>query len=645
LSLRADIITRRTYNRPLDPEGLSFETWSDTVDRVIDHHKWLWERAGGIPDTTELCALAELQKERKASVAGRTLWLGGTEISKKREASQFNCAFLEVKTVHDVVDAFWLLLQGCGVGFKPVTGTLNGFMSYVPQIEIIHSTRCEKGGAEFNTEEFIDGTWTITVGDSAEAWAKSVGKILAGKYPAKKLVFDFSQIRPAGGRLAGYGWLCSGDEPLSRAYEAIAALMNARAGQLLTKIDILDIMNWLGTVLSTRRAAEIGLCDWSTSEWQEFAEAKDRYWEDNPQRAQSNNSIIFNQKPTLEDLFHVFEIITRCGGSEPGLINGQAARKRAPWFAGVNPCGEVLLTDKSFCNLAEVNVAPFKGDYTGLEAAVKIMARASYRQTLVNLDDGILQAAWHQNNEFLRLCGVGLTGIVRRPDLTGYDLKQLRNAAITGAYSMADELGTQRPKNVTTIKPSGTVSKIMDTTEGCHMPPGRYVINNVGFSKHDPLVPMLKSAGYGVFTNPFDKGGVLVSFPVEWKDVPFEEMSERPVNAESAVDQLERYKFLMDYWCDQNVSITVSYDENEIRDIVFWLFHNWDSYVGVSFIPRVDPTKTAKEIGYAYLPQEVVSKELFEEYTSKLQPVSLNQATGQFEIESEECATGACPMR
>jgi ribonucleoside-triphosphate reductase len=218
--------------------------------------------------------------ERKVCVSGRTLWLGGTEVSKKREASQFNCAHTHVETVYDIVDCLWLLLQGCGVGFTPITGSLNGFAKPIKNIEVIRSTRTSKGGLEDN-EEIWDSatrTWTIRVGDSAEAWAKSIGKLLAGKFAADKLIFDFSNIRPAGERLKGYGWISSGDESISKAYAAIFEIFNRRAGSLLSRIDILDVINWLGTVLSSRRSAEIALFEYGEDEWAEFAVAKKEFW-------------------------------------------------------------------------------------------------------------------------------------------------------------------------------------------------------------------------------------------------------------------------------------------------------------------------------------------------------------------------------
>lgn len=456
-TLRSKLLTRRTYSRPLNDEGTAFETFEQTVDRVIGHQRWLWNRASGIDGSDwhefsdELEELRTLMLERKVLMSGRTLWLGGTDVAKKREASQFNCSFTNAETVYDIVDILWLLMQGCGVGFRPIVGQLTGFQKPITEIEIIRSKRTEKGGKQENTETFVDGVWTIQVGDSAEAWSKSIGKLVSHKFPAHKLVLDFSQIRPAGERLKGYGWISSGDEAIAKAFFAISQILNRRSGSLLSRIDILDLVNWLGTILSSRRSAEIALFEYGEDEWEEFAVAKREWWNGNTQRAQSNNSLVFNYRPSRAELSNIFKLMVESGGSEPGFINGVSARQRAPWFKGVNPCAEILLGNKSFCNLTEVDLAKFKGDSAGLRRAIHLAARANYRQTCVNLLDGILQEAWHLNNSFLRLCGVGLTGIVRRPDLRSYDYSELQRTATAGAYSMADELGLPRPKNVTTV--------------------------------------------------------------------------------------------------------------------------------------------------------------------------------------------------
>lgn len=646
-SFRSKVVTRRTYNRHLNEEGTLFETWEQTVARVIGHQQWLWERQQD--KALEDSQLAELEKlrslllTRKASLSGRTLWLGGTDTAKKCEASMFNCSGLVTETVYDVVDSIWLLMQGCGVGFKGKQGTLTGFRKK-HEVVVIRSTRSDKGN-EDNEESVENRVWTIKVGDSARAWSKAAGKLLVGKHDVDKIVLDFSEIRPAGERLKGYGWISSGDEQVAKAFTAIADLLNKRADQLLSRMDILDVENWLGTILSSRRSAEIALYDYGSDGWEDFVSAKKDYWlHGNDHRQQSNNSLLFHRPPSRTELSDIFDRMVDAGGSEPGFINAVEAERRAPWFQTLNPCAEILLPNKGFCNLVEINVAVFP-DFRELLAAIRIMARANYRQTCVNLRDGILQEAWHTNNEFLRLCGVGLTGIAQRPDLTGEDLEVMRREAHVAAYSMADEFGTPRPKNVTTIKPSGTLSKVMDCTEGLHKPLGKYIINNVGFSVHDPLVPMLKEAGYKVFDKPGDPATVLVSLPVKYDGVEFEDFNGTPVNLESAIDQLERYKLYQQHWTDQNTSVTISYDPSEIGAIIDWLLENWDCYVGVSFIFRNDPTKTARDLGYDYLPQEVVTKEEYEGYVSGLSEVDLDAGNSHDDLEEEGCAGGVCPIR
>lgn len=350
-SFRSQFVFKRTYNRPLNQEGTQFETFEQTLDRVIEHQRWLWESVKGknvgdssVPLTQkeeeELLELRSIMQRREAFLSGRTLWLGGTDIGKQYHATNFNCSFLQVKTVHDVVDGFHSLLLGVGVGFEPVTGVLNGFAKPV-EIEIVRSTRTERGN-DNNQEKFykVNGKkyWRLIIGDSGIAWAKAAGKILAMKKQVDVVVLDFSEIRPGGKPLRGFGWISSGDEQISESFKKIAEILSTKNGQLLSRIDILDVMNWLGTALSSRRSAEIALVPAEDPEADEFSLAKKDYWKTgNVQRAQSNNSLIFYHKPSVNEIEELFKKMLEAGGSEPGFINGTAARKKAPWFRGINP--------------------------------------------------------------------------------------------------------------------------------------------------------------------------------------------------------------------------------------------------------------------------------------------------------------------
>lgn len=675
-SIRAQIITRRTYSRPLNEEGTLFETWEQTVERVISHQRWLWERAltqkawpeMPLNDLTEdmhewvhlnteqekeLIELYTLILNRKVAVAGRTLWLGGTTIAKTIAMSQFNCAAINAETVHDIVDIFWGLLNGSGMGFRPVPGTLTGFRRVIPKITFVPSTRtAEEKGQENNEEHISNGVWHIKVGDSATAWSKSIGKILAGKYDVKELVIDFSEIRGGGKRLRNYGWLSQGSKGLMKAYRRIVDIMNKRADSLLSTLDILDIVNLLGTVLSTRRSAQISILNYSSPDWHSFATAKNNIFSIDgaetgfEHRTQSNNSILFDKKPNKEELSDLIRMMDRGGKGEPGLINGVALKERAPWATLMNPCAEILLPAKGgTCNLVSIDLGKFHGDNANLYKAARLISRANYRQTCIDFRDGIMQESWSLNADHLRLCGVSLMGIVKRPDMGPYEYRRLARINTAAAYSMAEELGLPYPKNVNTIKPEGTQSKCYDSTEGMHMPLGKYIFNNVAFSIHDPLIKVLQNAGYNVFQHPYDETAKLVTLPTAYEDVDFQIVDGREVNLETAISQLERYKMLMDSYCDQNVSCTISYDSSELEGIIDWLYNNWQSYVAVSFLKRNDPTKTAKDLGYPYLPQEVVTKEVYAAYVATLQPFDLDSHNSHEELLEDGCSGGVCPIR
>jgi ribonucleoside-triphosphate reductase len=236
-------------------------------------------------------------------------------------------------------------------------------------------------------------------------------------------------------------------------------------------------------------------------------------------------------------------------------------------------------------------------------------------------------------------------GVAGRPDMKHFDYGRLERTATTAAYSMAKELNLPYPKQVTSIKPEGTQSKCYDSLEGMHKPLGKYIFNNVAFSKYDPLVEQLKAANYRVFNHPYDDSATLVTFPVKNDGVEFDVVDGKEVNLDSAVKQLESYKMLMSSYCQQNVSCTISYSIDETSDIVEWLYNNWDNYVAVSFLFRNDPSKTAADLGYPYLPQEVTTKEEWLAYSKELKEIDLDSANSFEEMSGADCATGVCPVR
>lgn len=665
MSPRARIVERRTYLRPLNEEGTVFETSDQMKDRVISHQRWLWEqqikRALNDTEEDELAELRDLIDRNLVSVSGRVKWMGGTDLVKERASAAFNCTFSLVENPADLVDVFWLLLQGAGVGFKPVPGLLSGFSKHLKEVEVIPSTRDDKGGQEDTTEVYdpITRTWTLTIGDSAKAWVKSLGKLLAGKYPATKIVIDLSELRPAGKRLKGYGWLSSGWKPLEKAFVRICHVLINAADRNLTAIDIGDIMNHLGTVLSSRRSAQIWLHDEHAPMLDEFINAKvDRYEKGNAHREQSNNSIVFWQKPSRLQIRDLLRRILE--GGEPGFTNGAEAKRRAPEFAGFNPCAELLLANKAVCNLMQVVWHRFNGNLQALLRAQYIAGRANYRQTCVDMKDGVLQLAWDNNQHLLRLCGVAPLGYVSWEGMGNrWMLEAARDAAREGADSMADEFGTPRARRVTQVQPGGTSSKVLgldgdEVHEGAHLSLSRWIFNNINVSKGEPLLDALRAANYRITDHPFDKTAQLVTIPVEYPASPLftkttmvingrEETVE--VNTESAISQLDRYADLMRWYVDNNCSITISFDETEIEAMADWFMTNWDTFVGVSFLRRNDPTKTAADLGFSYLPQETVSQRMYDEYVSTLLPFDLSTDDSGEMLDMDDCASGMCPVR
>ena len=262
------------------------------------------------------------------------------------------------------------------------------------------------------------------------------------------------------------------------------------------------------------------------------------------------------------------------------------------------------------------------------------------------MDEDLRPDFTHHNIEDLATCP-------QRDDLSAYDIETMKRVAIHSAYSMADELGLQKPKNVTTVKPSSTLSKVMSTTEGVHRPLGKYIFNNINFGPNDPMLPILREAGYEVYPNPnMPTESVLVKFPIKWDNIKFDKYIRDngeviEVNNESAIGQLERYKKYQVHWCQQNVSNTISYSVDEVPQIINWFMENWEIYVGVSFLFRADPTKTAKDLGYMYLPQEVTTEAKYNEYVARLKPVNLDKLLDSMEneMDSQECSGGSCPVK
>jgi adenosylcobalamin-dependent ribonucleoside-triphosphate reductase len=653
MKTRATVTTLQKYCR-LKTNGV-LETPLEMYERTIAHQRFLWARQLGheldSKAEAELAKLLDIQLTYRGSLAGRTKWLGGTEKAKTYEVTNFNCAGLRYGNVHAIVNAFWLLLQGCGVSILPECGGLHGFSKRISNIKVIRSTRIEKGQAH-NMESLSDGVWTICVGDSAEAWAKALGKLVAHSFKgenirAHTLILDFSNIRGKGQVTSGYGWKTSGDEKVASAFYAIANILNSRIQEALSVIDLLDIFVLTGETLSSRRSAGMVFIPSTHMDIEQFMRVKREYWKAGKMwRSKSNNTVFFDSRPTLATLTEFMHMVLENGESgDPGLCNAVAFRERFSEFMIGNPCFEEALPDGGLCNQVSVNAAA--GSLDELFEATYLLARAAYRQTCVNLLDGILDEKWHRNNANFRFIGLGLMGLIES-GLSTAQLRRLKQVAVHGALSMADELGLPYPYYVTTVKPEGTMAKSFGVSEGLHHPLARHIFNWQNFSGEDPVVALLEAHGYQVKPNPLNSGDVLVNFPIEWSSPYFRWTKTKEgveVELHSAVAQLERYKRIMTHWVDTNASFTVSYLPEEVPAITDWLFRNWDSYVGTAFMPRFDASTVEPGI---YLPQTPVTSSEFYAYRAQLKDIDWKSFTAHhaFNRESgiDSCEAGACGL-
>jgi adenosylcobalamin-dependent ribonucleoside-triphosphate reductase len=638
--IRGDIIFYSKYSHT--KENGNRETRADVFDRVIGHQKWLWERAiGRHLNETEVLELIELKQgmlRGEQMPAGRTLNLGGLPISREVEASQFNCWNFEPKTVRDLVDVLLLLLYGCGVSSKMLRG-LSGFQHPL-ELDIIRTERTGKGGLEHNTEGYDDSqkVWRIGFGDSAEGWAKAIGKILAHPYPAKKLIVDFSELRPQGLKLSRFKWISNGDSELSKAVELIVGILNQKAGYLLSLVDIKDIIMIFGGTLATRRAAFMPLMDSFDTEIDDFITAKSP---ENiklfPYRQNGNYTIIFHEKPSMNYIKELLDY--GLSHDAPAFMNMQCALKRYEGTVAQNPCGEALVSP---CNLWELNATAFGRDMAGFLRAAYLAGRANYRQTQVDLTGGTLQEHFHRANQVTRSCGVSLTHCVGS-GLREADLRKIASWVDAGIFTMSQETGTQFSTGTRVIQPSGTKTKAMfgGGGEGIHNPLAKYLFNNINFRSDDPIIETLKKANYTIKNHPTTQGTVLVSFPVHNDMGSFREKNGLFLDSETALQQLERYKKYFLHWTNQNVSMTLLYRANEINDIVNWLDRNWDeAYISIAFMKRYDDYGDSEM--YGYFPQQPVTERVYQEYVTELRDIDIEKLYSP-SIDVIDCAGGSCP--
>lgn len=661
MSPLGEFVYYRTYSRYLKEEGRR-ETWLETCRRAIEYNCSL------VPTTTkeEAQQLFHNMFNMKQFISGRTIWVGGTQVSKDYPMSNFNCAFQTIDEISSFVELLYLLLLGTGVGLRITKEDVEKLPKVRSNYRLVHqeyNPRKPETRNEYTNLEFFGNNAFITIGDSKNGWVDGLKYYLSiiseNQYSkVDTIIFDYNSVRPNGEKLKTFGGTASGHGALKDIFIKIdRVIQRLNTNFRLRPIDCLDIANIIGegvVVGGVRRTAEIVLFD---SDDEECIQAKSNLYKEVEgqwivdtsilHRQMSNNSIYYKEKPTREKLHWQIEKMRYSG--EPAFVNEEAAMKRRPDFKGCNPCAEILLDSKGMCNLTTVNVMSFvdennKLDIETLLQAQALSARAGYRMTCVELE----LPRWNIVQQRDKLVGCSLTGwqdMVNAIDLDKCGeaelLRSLRQVAKDTVNNYAKTLGQKKPLLVTTLKPEGTLSQLPVVSSGVHYSHSPYYIRRIRVNAKDPIIKVCEELGYPIKP---ENGQTaencktkVVSFPVKAPDG-------KTKYHVSAIEQLENYILFMDNYVDHNCSITVHVREHEWELVEQWLWDNWEKVVAVSFLSLDDNF-------YEQLPYEEITKEQYDEMV-KLVPKFIPSLISKYEVEEQElevsapeCVGGSCPVR
>ncbi|HKL99462.1 MAG TPA: ribonucleoside-triphosphate reductase, adenosylcobalamin-dependent [Mobilitalea sp.] len=676
LSNIGEFVYLRTYSRYLVDKRRR-ETWFETVLRTTEYNIQL-----GLEYKEKKGILFDLAKERAEAeelfdnlfqlntfTSGRTLYMGGTEVVHQYPLSNYNCSFTNIEKFHDLVDVFYLLMVGSGVGIR----IDRNHVEQLPTVRAVELT-CRYDGTirlglpkEALEHTLLDikhndpTTATILVGDSKEGWCLALDtyfRLLTLKeYEAvKRITIDYSYVRPEGERLKRFGGRASGHKSIQRMFEKMNKVFCRREKEVLKTIDILDIATIISeNVVSggVRRSAMMVICDEDDNEVinakHNIYKVEDGKWIEDPEtshRKMSNNSILYNHRPSLERIKEIINSIKING--EPGFINASEALRRKKTFHGVNPCGEILLQSKQCCNLTTNNLVAFvKGDILEeerLKEVLRLSTRVALRMTLVNVE----LPEWNKVMQADRIIGISLTGMMDMVNKTNMDYGQLAELLLRLRETVHEEgkrycleFGIETPKLMTTIKPEGSLSTLPSVSSGIHFAHSNYYIRRVRIASSDPLYKMIESQGsYPIYN---ENGQTNENASIKVIEFPIKAPEGRTKYDVGAIEQLQLYKMSMENWSDHNTSITVHVREHEWDEVAHWVYENFESVVGITFLPLMEET-------YPLLPYERTTKEDYEERMKEIKPIDYDLLAsydddGEHEIIDTECATGACPIR
>jgi ribonucleoside-diphosphate reductase alpha chain len=605
-------------------DGYGREAWADTVARYSKNvlHGKLDDR------TIQLLEEAIYAMEIMPSM--RAMMTAGAALDRDNTAG-YNCSYLPIDDPRSFDEAMYILLCGTGVGFS----CERQFVKKLPEVPEI-GEQCP----------------AIVVEDSKEGWATAFREVIELLWLGFEPRWDVSKVRPAGARLKTFGGRASGPGPLIDLFNFTVATFKAAAGRKLTSIECHDIMCKVGEIVvcgGVRRSAMISLSNLSDDRMRHAKSGQ--WWETDPQRALANNSACYTEKPGMEVFMREWLSLMESKSGERGIFNREASQKQAAkngrrdsnYDFGTNPCSEIILRPYQFCNLTEVVV---RADDTLLSLSRKVKLATilgTVQSTLTNFP--YLRDVWKQNTEEERLLGVSLTGIMdcertngRSGDLSRL-LETLKEASVNTNAVWADLLNIPRSTAITCVKPSGTVSQLVDSASGIHSRHSEYYIRTVRADVKDPLTKMMIDKG--IPNEPCvmkPESTMVFSFPVKSPDGSLTR------NDLSALEQLNLWLEYQRSWCEHKPSVTISVKDDEWMEVGAFVYKHFDEMSGVSFLPHSDHT-------YQQAPYQDCTREEYEELLAKM-PESIEwDDLGNYEQEDNTigsqtlaCAAGSCEV-
>jgi len=606
-------IHKSRYARWIKEEGRR-ETWEETVQRYVD----FWSERGQI-DNKVAKKLYNAIHNLEVMPSMRCLMTAGVALQKDNVAG-FNCSYLAIDSPRSFDELMYVLMCGTGVGFS----VERNFITKLPVV----------------AESFHKTDTTIVVGDSKVGWASAFRELIAMLYAGKIPKWDMSGVRPAGARLETFGGRASGAQPLDDLFHFCVDVFRKAEGRKLTSIECHDVVCKVADIVvvgGVRRSALISLSNLSDGR---MAKAKSgAWWENDGHRRLANNSVAYTEKPDFEAFLNEMQTLYESKSGERGLFSRVAAQKIAARNGrrdpnqdfGTNPCSEIILRSNQFCNLSEIVVREDDTEET-LKAKAEVAAIIGTLQATLT-DFRYLRNIWKKNTEEEALLGVSMTGIMDNALLSTPNnpesealLEGVRDVAIATNKKWAKKLGINQSTAVTAVKPSGTVSQLVDSASGIHPRFSKHYIRRVRSDKKDPLAVFMKTAGFPVEDDVMSDSSSVFSFPVKAPETSV------TVSDVGAMHQLELWKMYQNSWCEHKPSITVYYTDSEFLQVAQWIWDNFDLCSGISLLPVSEHT-------YQQAPYEDINAEQYEELLASM-PKDINWNDLQY-FEQEDNTTGS----